>query len=47
LDCLQIFIANVELKPLHANNPGELVRHIRWASTEAVKTGTDAKKFAQ
>ncbi len=38
--CLQKFIGNVELKPLRANNPEMLVRHIRWVSTAVQKAAS-------
>jgi uncharacterized protein YegL len=37
-EVLQKFIAHPELKPLQANNPEALVRHIRWVSTAVVKS---------
>lgn len=33
LDRLQQFIGHAELRPLQANNPEMLVKHIRWVST--------------
>lgn len=36
LDILQQFM-NSEIKPLQANNPEALVRHIKWASTAVLK----------
>lgn len=39
-DVLQKFIGNVELKPLQANNPEALVRHIRWVSTAVLKSAS-------
>jgi uncharacterized protein YegL len=39
-DVLQRFIGHAELQPLHARNPEELVRHIRWASTAAINVAS-------
>ncbi len=39
-DVLQKFIGNVEIKPLQANNPEALVRHIRWVSTAVLKSAS-------
>jgi len=40
LEVLQRFINNSELKPLRANNPEELIKHIRWASTAVLKSAS-------
>src|ERR1035438_2468096 len=37
-DVLQKFIGHSELKPLYANNPEALVRHIKWVSTAVLKS---------
>ena len=37
---LQEFIGNTELKPLAANSPEALVRHIKWASTAVLKSAS-------
>ncbi|HEX8352146.1 MAG TPA: VWA domain-containing protein, partial [Pyrinomonadaceae bacterium] len=39
-DVLQRFIGNSELKPLAANSPEALVRHIKWASTAVLKSAS-------
>src|SRR5918995_167050 len=39
-DVLQKFIGNSELKPLAANSPEALVRHIKWASTAVLKSAS-------
>lgn len=39
-DCLQRFIGHPELKPLVANNPGSLVKHIKWVSTAVLKAAS-------
>lgn len=36
-EVLQKFIGHPELRPLQANNPEELVRHIKWVSTAVLK----------
>jgi uncharacterized protein YegL len=36
-EVLQKFIGHSELKPLAANNPEALVKHIKWASTAVLK----------
>ncbi len=36
IDVLQKFIGNVEIKPLKANNPEQLINYIKFASTSAV-----------
>jgi uncharacterized protein YegL len=49
-EVLQKFIGNSELKPLAANSPEALVKHIKWASTAVLKSasspaaGADAPK---
>jgi uncharacterized protein YegL len=37
---LQQFIDRPDLEPLHANNPAELVQHIRWVSTAVLKSAS-------
>ena len=37
-DVLQKFIGNPEFRPLEAKNPDQLVRYIKWASTEVLKS---------
>lgn len=39
-ECLQKFIGHSELKPLRANNPEMLVKHIRWVSTVVTQSVT-------
>lgn len=39
-DVLQKFIAHPEMKPLSANSPEALVRHIKWASTAVLKSAS-------
>jgi len=39
-DVLQRFINNPEIKPLQANNPEALVRHIKWVSTAVLKAAS-------
>lgn len=39
-DTLQKFIGNPTMKPLQANNPEALVRHIKWASTAVLKAAS-------
>ena len=39
-EVLQKFIGNPELKPLQANNPEALVRHIKWVSTAVLKAAS-------
>ncbi len=49
-DVLQKFIGHSEIKPLNANSPEALVKHIKWASTAVLKAasspaaGADAPK---
>lgn len=46
-DVLQRFIGHPELQPLQANNPEELVRHIKWVSTAVLKaTSSPASQAA-
>lgn len=40
LGVLQRFIGNPELKPLQAHNAETLVKYIRWASTEVLKSAS-------
>jgi uncharacterized protein YegL len=39
-DVLQRFIAHPEMKPLAANSPEALVKHIKWASTAVLKSAS-------
>jgi len=39
-EVLQKFIGNSELKPLNANSPEALVKHIKWASTAVLKSAS-------
>jgi len=39
-DVLQKFIDHPELKPLQANNPEALVKHIKWVSTAVLKSAS-------
>ena len=39
-EVLQKFIGYPELKPLQANNPETLVRHIKWVSTAVLKSAS-------
>ncbi len=39
-ETLQKFIGNSELKPLAANSPEALVKHIKWASTAVLKSAS-------
>jgi uncharacterized protein YegL len=39
-EVLQKYIGNTELKPLAANSPEALVRHIKWASTAVLKSAS-------
>jgi uncharacterized protein YegL len=45
-EVLQKFIGNSELKPLHANNPEALVKHIRWLSTAVLKAASSPNSIA-
>jgi uncharacterized protein YegL len=40
LEVLQKFIGNAQIKPLQANNPESLVRHIQWVSTAVVQSAS-------
>jgi uncharacterized protein YegL len=40
LEVLQKFIGHPELRPLQANNPEALVRHIKWVSTAVLKSAS-------
>lgn len=40
MDTLQKFIAHPEMKPLSANSPEALVKHIKWASTAVLKSAS-------
>ena len=46
-DVLQKFIGNSELKPLNANSPEALVRHIKWASTAVLKSASSPAAGAE
>jgi hypothetical protein len=39
-EVLQKFIAHPEMKPLAANSPEALVKHIKWASTAVLKSAS-------
>ncbi len=39
-EVLQRFIGHPEVKPLQANNPETLVRHIKWVSTAVLKSAS-------
>ncbi|PKL75403.1 MAG: tellurium resistance protein [Candidatus Melainabacteria bacterium HGW-Melainabacteria-1] len=39
-EILQRFIGHPEIKPLQANNPEALVRHIKWVSTAVLKSAS-------
>jgi uncharacterized protein YegL len=39
-DVLQKFIGHSEMKPLSANSPEALVKHIKWASTAVLKSAS-------
>jgi len=39
-EVLQKFIGHSEIKPLQANNPEALVRHIKWVSTAVLKSAS-------
>ena len=39
-EVLQMFIGHSEIKPLQANNPEALVRHIKWVSTAVLKSAS-------
>jgi uncharacterized protein YegL len=40
MEVLQKFIGHPELKPLRANNPEALVKHIKWVSTAVLKSAS-------
>jgi hypothetical protein len=40
MDVLQKFIGHSEMKPLSANSPEALVKHIKWASTAVLKSAS-------
>jgi hypothetical protein len=44
---LQKFIGNSELKPLAANSPEALVKHIKWASTAVLKSASSPAAGAE
>jgi uncharacterized protein YegL len=46
-DVLQKFIAHPELKPLQANSPEALVRHMKWASTAVLKAASSPPSQAK
>lgn len=39
-EVLQKFIGNPELRPLQANNPDALIKHIKWVSTVVLKAAS-------
>ena len=39
-EVLEKFIGNPEIKPLQANNPESLIRHIKWASTTGIQASS-------
>lgn len=39
-ECLQRFIGNPEIRPLQANNPESLARHIKWVSTTVLRAAS-------
>jgi len=47
LEVLEKFIGNPEIKPLQANNPEALVRHIRWVSTAVLKAASSPASQAK
>ena len=47
LDVLQQFIGQVEIKPLQANNPEQLVNYIKWASTAVLKAASAPPSVAK
>lgn len=47
LEVLQKFIDHPELKPLQANNPEALMRHIKWASTAVLKSASSPASQAK
>lgn len=46
-EVLQKFIGHPELKPLQANNPEALVRHIKWVSTAVLKSASSPASQSQ
>lgn len=46
-EVLQKFIGNPELKPLQANNPESLVKHIKWVSTAVLKSASSPASQAK
>jgi uncharacterized protein YegL len=46
-EVLQKFIGNSELKPLAANSPEALVKHIKWASTAVLKSASSPAAGAE
>ena len=46
-DDLQKFIGHPELKPLQANNPEALVKHIKWVSTAVLKSASSPASQVQ
>ncbi len=46
-EVLQKFIGNSELKPLTANSPEALVKHIKWASTAVLKSASSPAAGAE
>jgi len=46
-EVLQKFIGNSELKPLAANSPEALVKHIKWASTAVLKAASSPAAGAE
>lgn len=47
LEILQKFIDHPELKPLQANNPEALMRHVKWASTAVLKSASSPASQAK
>lgn len=47
LQVLEKFIGNSELKPLTANSPESLVRHIKWVSTAVLKSASQPPSQVQ
>lgn len=45
-EVLEKFIGHPELKPLQANNPEALVRHIKWVSTAVLKAASSPSSQA-
>jgi uncharacterized protein YegL len=43
METLQRFIGHNEIRPLRANNPDQLVRYIRWASTAVVGSASQPR----